>query len=98
MAILMQMAGMEHPQNTTSVPPLVYERVRQLETSRRGRTNDVLRFPNLPSHNSVAEISNMVIFSVDRKNIVFRRLADGFLCQIHEHLGFQITDPIDLAE
>ena len=39
----------------------------------------------------------MVIFSADRKDIVFRRLADSILCQIHEHLGFRITDSIDLA-
>jgi hypothetical protein len=57
--------------------------------------------PSLPQESLLQfsrGISLIEICRADRRNVVFRLLPDDFLCQIHEHLGFLITDSIDLAQ
>ena len=52
--------------------------------------------PTDRQRDSAIEIPRILIGRAERRNVVFRGLQDGFLGQVHEHLGIFVTDPVDI--
>jgi hypothetical protein len=47
-------------------------------------------------YNSLVEIPGIAICLAERRNMVLWCFQDGFLAHVHKHLGFLITDPVDM--
>ena len=45
----------------------------------------------------VSEILRIGICRAERRNVEFGCLQDGFLGQVHEHLGILVIDSVDMA-